>query len=220
MYYVINGLSSKRPKELWRVIHRILYPSPKPLQADPDRLNTFFLSTNERTLSTKPDKRSDLIDLVNSFSECPRTLHPFNLRCVSLMEVEKEIDNLRSDTSTGIDQIPVKFVKLAKVHISGPLTHVTNRCNATSSFPRLWRIAPISPIPKVDEPLSDAYYRAVSILPTLTAHCLHQRGSASRSYSIRIPKRSFNNYCFTGDSRRSNTGIKHRGGNTDGLRRL
>ena len=101
------------------------YPSPKPLQADPDRLNMFFLSTNERTLGTKPDKRSDLIDLMNSFSECqcPRTLHPFNLRCVSLMEVEKEIDNLRSDTSTGIDQIPVKFVKLVKVHISGPLTH-------------------------------------------------------------------------------------------------
>ena len=166
--FVINALSSKRPKEVWRVIHRILHPSPKPLQADPDRLNTFFLSTNERTLGTKPDKRSDLIDLVNSFSECPRTSHPFNLRCVSLMEVEKEIDKLRSDTSTGIDQIPVKFAKLAKVHISGPLTHIINHCIATSSFPRLWKMARISPIPKVDEPLSDADYRPVSILPTLS----------------------------------------------------
>ena len=69
---------------------RILHPSPKPLQADPDRLNTFFLSTNERTLGTKLDKRSDLIDLVNSFLECPPTPHPFNLCCVSLMEVEKD----------------------------------------------------------------------------------------------------------------------------------
>ena len=136
MYYVINALSSKRPKELWRVIHRILYTSPKPLQANPGRLNTFFLSTNERTLGTKLDKRSDLIDLVNSFSECPRTLNPFNLHCVSLMEVEKEIDNLRSDTSTGIDQTPVKFVKLVKVHISGPLTRIINQplyCNVKFS---------------------------------------------------------------------------------------
>ena len=165
--FFINTLSSKRPKEVWRVIRRILRPSPKPLQADPDRLNTFFLSTNETTLGTKPDKiRSDLIDLVNSFWECPRTLHPFNLRCVSPMEVEKEIDKLCSDTSTGIDQIPVKFVKLAKVHISGPLTHVIN--SATSSFPRLWKIARISPIPKADEPLSDADYRLISILPTLS----------------------------------------------------
>ena len=131
---------------MWRVIHCILHPSPKPLQADPDRLNKFFLSTNERTLGTKPNKRSDLIDVVNSFSECPRTSHPFNLRCVCLMEVEKEIDKLRSDTSTGIDHIPVKFVKLTKVHISGPLTHIINRCIATSRFPRLWKIARVSPM--------------------------------------------------------------------------
>lgn len=166
--FVINALSSKRPKEVWRAIRRILHPSPKPLQADPDRLNTFFLSTNERTLGTKPDERSDLIDLVNSFSDCPRTSHPFNLRCVSLMEVEKEIDKLRSDSSTGVDQIPVKFVKLAKEHISGPLTHIINRCIATSSFPRLWKIARISHVPKVDELSSDADYCQVSILPTLS----------------------------------------------------
>ena len=69
-------------------------------------LNEFFINTNERTLGTKLVERSDLIDLVNSFLECPPVSHPFNLRCVSLLEVEKEIDKLRSDTSTGIDQIP------------------------------------------------------------------------------------------------------------------
>ena len=84
------------------------------------------------------------------------------------MEVEQEIDKLRSDTSTGIDQIAVKFVKLAKGHISGPLTHITNRCIASSSFPRLWKLARIFPIPKVDQSLSDADYRPVSILPTLS----------------------------------------------------
>ena len=78
---------------------------------------------------------------MNSFSECPRTSHPSNLHFVFPIEVEKEIDKLRCDTSTVIDQIPMKFVKLAKEHISGPLTHLINRCIATSSFPRLWKIA-------------------------------------------------------------------------------
>ena len=62
----------------------------------------------------------------------------------------------------------MKFVKLAKEHISGPLTHIINCFIATSSFPSLWKIARISPIPKVDESLSDADYRPVSILPTLS----------------------------------------------------
>jgi len=62
----------------------------------------------------------------------------------------------------------VNFVKLAKKHISGPLTHIINCCIATSSFPRLWKIARISPIPEVDDPSSDADYRPVSILPTLS----------------------------------------------------
>ena len=82
--------------------------------------------------------------------------------------MDQEISKLRSDTSTGIDQIPVKFVKLAKDYISGPITHIINRCIVTSSFPKLWKFARISPIPKVNEPRCDADYRPVSILPTLS----------------------------------------------------
>ena len=40
----------------------------------------------------------------------------------------KEIRHLRSDYSTGDDQIPVKFVKLVSEHIAGPLTHIINAC--------------------------------------------------------------------------------------------
>ena len=63
--------------------------------------------------------------------------------------MNQEINELRCDTSTGMDQIPVKFVKLAKDYISGPITHIINRCIVTSSFPKLWNIARICPIPKV-----------------------------------------------------------------------
>ena len=42
------------------------------------------------------------------------------------------------------------------------------RCIVTSSFPKLWKIARISPIPKVNEPRCDADHCPVSILPTLS----------------------------------------------------
>lgn len=66
-----------------------------------------------------------------------------------------------------MDQIPVKL-KLTKDYISGPITHIINWCIVTSSFPKLWNIARISPISKVNEPRCDADHRPVSILPTLS----------------------------------------------------
>ena len=37
-------LSPKKPKEVWKVIHRILHPSPQRVSMQPDRLNNFFAS--------------------------------------------------------------------------------------------------------------------------------------------------------------------------------
>ena len=189
--FIANALSSRRPKEVWRIIHRILHPSPKPLQADPDRLNEFFIKTNERTLGTKPDERSNLIGLVHSFSE---KLLPFcssfKLRCVTKQDVDREISKLRSDMSTGVDQILVKFVKLAKDYISGPITNIINRWIVTSSFPKLWKTARVSPIPKVNEPRCDADHRPMSILPTLSKvfECLVLHQLISSSSKTRLLK--------------------------------
>ena len=56
-----NAFSSRRPKEIWKTIHRVLNPWPKPLQANPDDLNAFFSSTAEQTLGKTVDD-SDLLD--------------------------------------------------------------------------------------------------------------------------------------------------------------
>ena len=134
--FFIKALSSKRPKEVWRVIHRVLNPSTSPLRADPDQLNKYFIATNERTLGTLPDITSDLLELVRSLPEHPRLQRSFKLCRVTFEEVMKEIRHLRSDCSTGVDQIPVKFVKLVSEHLASPLTHIINACITSSTFPR------------------------------------------------------------------------------------
>ena len=116
----MTALSSKRPKEVWRVIHRVLNPSTNPLRADPDQLNKHFISTNERTLGTTPDATFDLLELAKSFPEHSQS--SFKLCHATFEDVMKEIRHLRSDCSTGVDQIPVKFVKLVSEPIAGPLT--------------------------------------------------------------------------------------------------
>ena len=67
--FLMTALSSKRPKQVWRVIHRVLNPSTSPPRADPDHLNKYFIATNERTLGTTPDATSDLLELAKSLPE-------------------------------------------------------------------------------------------------------------------------------------------------------
>ena len=62
----------------------------------------------------------------------------------------------------------VKFVKLVSEHLAGPLTHIINACITSSTFPRTWKTARLSPIPKTDHPQNEKDYRPVSILPALS----------------------------------------------------
>ena len=117
--FFMTTISSKRPKQVWRVIHRVLNPSTSPPRADPEQLNKYFIATNERTLGTTPDATSDLLELAKSLPEHSQS---FKLCHVTFEDVMKEIHHLRSDCSTGVDQIPVTFVKLVSEHIAGPLS--------------------------------------------------------------------------------------------------
>ena len=82
-----TALSSKRPKEVWRVIHRVIHPSPRPIRADSDQLNRNFIRTTDSTLGTLPDKAIDLVDLIDSLPEPVR--YPFQLRTVTTEEILK-----------------------------------------------------------------------------------------------------------------------------------
>ena len=53
-------------------------------------------------------------------------------------------------------------------HLASPLTHIINTCIKLAYFPRAWKVARISPIPKADQPKSDQDYRPISILPALS----------------------------------------------------
>ena len=76
----------------------------------------------------------------------------FKLRAVNPEEVNKCIKTLRNDCSTGYDNIPVSFIKPVAKYLESPLTYIINNFIATSAFPNQWKIARISPIPKVTNP--------------------------------------------------------------------
>ena len=64
------------------------------------------------------------MDLTDSLPE--PDLYPFQLRTISIGKVLKEISLLRSDCSTGVDQVPDKYVKQVGDFLTGPLAHIIN----------------------------------------------------------------------------------------------
>ena len=59
-----RAFSSKNPKDVWKVIHRIFHPNPKPLRVDPDKLNTHFASTSERVTGAASEPTDNLWSLL------------------------------------------------------------------------------------------------------------------------------------------------------------
>ncbi len=146
-----KALSSQKPKELWRTIHRLLHPNPQPIKADPNQLNKHFSSTSQRLLNSTPNTQDGLQNLINSLPpHCYKAI--FNLRFVTYNEVLNNLKSMRSDCSTGADQIPVKFLKPVADLIASPLTNIINSFISCSSFLTAWKIGRISPILKIDQP--------------------------------------------------------------------
>ena len=121
----------------------------------------------------------------------------FQLSPVTSENVLQVIKNLRSDCSTGADQIPTRFIKMVAECWAVPLTSIINNCIAKAYFPKQWKIARVSPVPKIDNPVSNDQLRPISVLPVLSkvfeklvaiqvtndadhTHLLHDRISAFR----------------------------------------
>ena len=96
---------------MWKIIHRILHPNPKPLRIDPDEFHTHFASTTERVTGAIPEPTQNLWSFINTLPDV--STNAFHLREVSYQKVLNEIKNLCSDCSCGPDGIPVKYIEAA-----------------------------------------------------------------------------------------------------------
>ena len=151
-------MSSKRQKEVWSTIHRILKLSPQKINADPDTLNKHFNTTAERLLNSQPKPEHLLHQLIERL---PEPENPFSITTVSFGDVRKVILGLRNDCSTGPDQLLAKYLKMCVDEICGPVCHIINASISKCVFPSQWKISKISPVPKIDYPAepSDSSHR-------------------------------------------------------------
>lgn len=100
----------------------------------------------------------------------PSAPHPSleRLKLATVDEVIKIINNLDTNTSSGIDGISTKVIKRVKLLLADNLTQCINRCLDEGQFPGSLKIAKVSPIYKTGNKLDPGNYRPISVLPTLS----------------------------------------------------
>jgi hypothetical protein len=84
------------------------------------------------------------------------------MRYVSRLALGKNTSN-----ATGLDGIPLVFIKLLFALNLLVLTELFNYIFTSSTFPFVWEISSVASIPKVHSPTEKSDYRPISILPAL-----------------------------------------------------
>ena len=92
----------------------------------------------------------------------------FTINYTTYDEVQKIILNLRSDSSIGHDNIPLKFLKPVVDQITSPIVHIINTSIGKEIFPDSCKVARVCPIPKILNSVTVKDFRPISILPVLS----------------------------------------------------
>lgn len=86
----------------------------------------------------------------------------------SVDEVIKIINNLDSNTSSGIDNVNTKSIKCLKNLIAPELTQCLNSCLEQGIFPSSLKIAKVTPVYKSGSKTDPSNYRPISVLPVVS----------------------------------------------------
>ena len=95
-------------------------------------------------------------------------LDSFTTQPTTHNEVSKILQNVRSDSATGHDNIPIKFLKFVAQDVFLPLTNKMNNSIQINVFPPQWKISRICLISKVRNPVQMTDYRPISVLPAMS----------------------------------------------------
>lgn len=135
-------------------------------------INKFYTSIASVLVSKLPtpshcyDTNSDAF--INFYKNKGITPDGFRLLPVSTDFVFKEILRLNPNKSTGIDNIPVKFLKDGAKFVTNPITFIINLSISSSTIPDDLKFARVRPLFKKNSRLDVGNYRPVSILSVIS----------------------------------------------------
>lgn len=125
-------------KDLWKQFDRIGLKKKTtnlPLDYTPDQINAQFRNN------------FSLNNMISSSSENENLSQSFEFNEIEEFEIINAIHDIKSN-AVGLDNIPVKFIKLILPLLITPLKYIFNQIIKTSIYPEMWKISKIIPIEK------------------------------------------------------------------------
>lgn len=176
--------NKKSPKKLWQQLKSLGYSSKKTdvagivlnvagqtchsLREIANHFNTFFTTVASSLVDTLPPAPG-LFDInSNLFKQfyCKVTNNNLELKLTSVNKdfIYKELCNLNSFKSTGLDNIPARFIKDGASALVKPITYLVNLSITSGIVPDELKLARVKPLFKKNSRLEIGNYRPVSIL--------------------------------------------------------
>ena len=173
----------KNPKCLWQNLHDITHKSTKQQtdfihddNGDPildpettaNKFNEFFTSLHKDLISSGKKRTYNSSKLSNFVdSKVPEGIE-FDIPPVSASFIHQQLQNLKVNKATGVDDISAKYLKLSASVISQPLATILNLSIASGIYPDDLKKAKVTPIFKKGEKQDINNYRPISVLPVIT----------------------------------------------------
>ena len=126
----------------------------------PNKINNYFIEVGEKLA-----QQCQLIEDKDKLFTAPAKQIKFTLKEIDKGQVEYKIQELASDKPSGLADVRSSFVKETMKILSSEFTHLFNLIIRTGQFPDKWKVATVTPIPKVANPKSCNELRPISILP-------------------------------------------------------
>jgi hypothetical protein len=95
----------------------------------------------------------------------------FLINAITENELEIELENTKSNKSSGCDGIIAKIIKITAKALSKPLTHIFNLSFSSGIMPDILKIALITPIFKGNEKNRFENYRPISVVKERIVSC-------------------------------------------------
>jgi hypothetical protein len=137
-----------------------------------DYFNKYYLSVADNIINNTSNNCKSMDISGNSrgyLYHIYKTTFPI-IKCspATTKEIEKIINNLKTNNSFGYDEIPVIILKNCSYFITSPLTYIINTSLITGTFPNRLKFSEIKPIYKKGDKKSISNYRPISLLTSFS----------------------------------------------------